>query len=114
MGERRYDPDHKAALDAMLLGVPGITAGQMMGHPIYKIAGKMFACLMPNGVAIKLPPEDAARLLTQDHTAPWAPGGTVFRQWVQIILPRAEDAAAYQDYLERSVSYVLELAEKDR
>lgn len=109
---QRFDPDHKATLDAMLLDVPGVTAGQMFGHPTYKIAGKVFATLMENGVTVKLPEDAAAELLAHDYAVPFAPMGNPMRQWVLIQVADAEEYARHQPALETALSYVLAEATK--
>ena len=104
---QRFDPTHKAKLDALLLGLPGVQAGQMFGHPSYKIAGKIFASLMENGVTVKLPPARVESLLQRDDIVPFAPMGRPMRQWVLI---RAQDPAAYDSYadiLREGLEYVL-------
>ncbi len=111
MNPLRYNPDHKTVMDAMLLGVPGVEAGQMMGHPGYKIAGKMFAFLMEDGVAIKLPEEACRELLARPQVIPFAPGGgTPMRHWVQVNLPDAASYTGYQSYFELAVEFVLDQA----
>jgi hypothetical protein len=110
--EQRFNSDHKAALDAFLLGVPGVTPGQMMGHPGYFIAGKMFALLVEDGFAMKLPDEPKKILLAQDNTALFAPGGTPMRNWVQVRLEDSAVFAGYGDYLRQAIEFVLEQAAK--
>ena len=112
MSQQRYHPDHKAALDALLLGVPGVTPGQMMGHPGYFIAGKMFAFLVEEGFAMKLPDKPKKVLLAQDNTALFAPGGTPMRNWVQVRMDSPADYAGYTDYLRQAIEFVLEQASK--
>ncbi|NLX11494.1 MAG: MmcQ/YjbR family DNA-binding protein [Chloroflexi bacterium] len=107
----RYKPDHKTVIDALLLGVEGISTRQMFGHPGYQIAGKMFAYLMEEGVAVKLPPEAVQAMLKQPHVVPFTPmGGTPMRGWVQINLPDADGYRAYSGIFEQAVEYVLEQA----
>jgi predicted DNA-binding protein (MmcQ/YjbR family) len=105
---QHYDPTHKTALDAMLLDLPGVSAGQMFGHPSYKIKGKIFASLMEDGVTLKLPDEAVKALLKHDNAAPFAPMGNPMRQWVLIRVQDAADYAAYRAYFEQALSFVTE------
>lgn len=102
----RFNPDHKAALDPLLLSIPGVTAGHMFGHPSYKIAGKMFAALLEDGVTLKLPADTGFRLLSQhDDVEPFSPMGHPMRQWVLIRLGDPQDCLAYRPYFEQAIAF---------
>jgi predicted DNA-binding protein (MmcQ/YjbR family) len=103
---RRFNPDHKDTLDAMLLDLPGVEPGQMFGHPSYKIMGKIFASLMETGVTLKLPEDRVQALLQEPTIAPFAPMGNPMRQWVLIEVEDAADFARYRAYFEEALQFV--------
>lgn len=111
MSPQHFLPDHKAALDGILLGVPGVTTRLSFGQPSYCVRGKMFACLMLDGVAIKVPDEIEAELMARDNVIPFAPGGGgSMRHWVQINVSDPAEYDHYTPYLEHAFQYVLDLA----
>ena len=101
-----YLPEHKTAVDALLLGMPGISTGQMFGHPSYKIAGKMFAALMEEGIILKLPQATINDLLTRGNVSSFAPGGTPMRLWVLIEVSDPAGYAQYVDYCQEALEFV--------
>lgn len=104
-----YNSEHKAVLDRLLSGYPGVRAGKMFGFPAYYAGQKLCTCLYEEGVGIKLPEATAARLLQTDpHVIPFRPlGKAQMREWVQINLPRSEDYKEYISIFEESIQYVL-------
>ena len=58
---------HKAILDSVLLGMPGVVEGKMFGYSAYYVNGKLFACIYRKGVGLKVPEEVAAKLLSEKH-----------------------------------------------
>jgi hypothetical protein len=105
----KFNPEHKAVLDDLLLGYAHVRAGKMFGFPAYYAAKKMCICLYEEGVGIKLPAQSVARMLEQDPLViPFQPMGKhVMREWVQINLDRSEDYRRYQSVFEESIGYVL-------
>jgi hypothetical protein len=78
-----------AALDA-----PHITRGRMMGRPILKTGGSMFACFQGDALAFRLgagTPEHAAALGIRG-AALFDPGGKgrPFKDWVSIPVTEAD------------------------
>jgi hypothetical protein len=109
-----YQPEHKAAVDALLLGLPGVTTGQMFGHPSYKIAGKVFASLMENGIILKLPQATVNDLLKRENVTSFAPGGTPMRLWVLIEMSGADEYAQYMAYYQEAWEFVASESEKSK
>jgi predicted DNA-binding protein (MmcQ/YjbR family) len=103
---QRYDPNHKTVLDKMMLGLPGVEAGQMFGYPSYKIGGKVFASLMEDGVAIKLPDEGVKALLEHDNVTPFTRMGRTMRQWVLVSVDDAAELDSYRPYFEQALAFV--------
>ena len=93
------NPSRKEQIDALLLKLPGVTAGKINGFDAYFVSDKMFACISGKGVGLRLPAAVATELqFSRDNVEPFQPGGTPSsREWIQI--DRA-DAAEYQKDLE--------------
>ena len=89
----------KAQIDALLLKLPGVTAGKINGFDAYFVSDKMFACISGKGIGLRLPAAVATELqFSRDNVEPFQPGGTVStREWIQI--DRA-DATEYEKDLE--------------
>jgi hypothetical protein len=104
-----FSPEHKAVLDALLLGDPRLRPGKMFGYPAYYAGEKLCICLYEAGVGLKLPEPSAVKLLeTDSNVIPFQPmGRRKMREWVQINLERSEDYRAYQPVFEESIAYVL-------
>ena len=104
-----FSPDHKAVLDDLLLGHPGVRPGKMFGYPAYYVGKKLSICLYEEGVGVKLPEQSAVQLLASDPNAiPFRPmGRPKMREWVQINLSRSEDYRRYESVFEESIRYLL-------
>lgn len=99
--------EHKLALDSLLLGMSGVTAGKMFGYPAYYVNRKLFACVYDNGVGVKVPEEVAATLLCKEHIAPFQPMGKPrMREWIQINRLRSTDYRLDMDIFRAAVNFV--------
>jgi hypothetical protein len=89
----------KAAIDALLLALPNVSARKLNGLDAYFVADKMFACISGKGIGIRLPVAVATELqFSRGNVVPFMPGGTAStREWIQI---DREDAAEYAQDLE--------------
>jgi hypothetical protein len=56
----KFNPEHKAVLDELLLGYDEVSSGKMFGFPGYYVGKKLCICLYEQGVGIKLPEESVA------------------------------------------------------
>jgi hypothetical protein len=85
----------KAQFDALLLGLPGVSARTINGLDAYFVSDKMFACISGNGIGLRLPVATATELrFSRDNVFPFQPGGMAStREWIQI---ERADAAAYE------------------
>jgi hypothetical protein len=111
MSEMRFDPQQRDVLDSMLLSMPGVKRGQAFGQPAYYINGKMFACLNPTGVSVKLPKEQAAALIDGSTFVPFEPmPGRAMGGWVLVIHPEAENYRQDESLLQQAFEYVSQLA----
>lgn len=107
----RYNENHKAVLDDMLLGQPGVRAGKMFGYPAYYAGKKLSICLFEQGVGVKVPELTAKNLLAEDpnviHFQPM--GRRKMKEWIQINLEQSEDYRGYLNVFEESIDFVLSL-----
>lgn len=85
----------KAALDALLLALPGVIGKRINQLDAYFVGDRMFACISGKGVGLRLPVTTATELqFARDNVGPFQPGGVAStREWIQI--DRA-DAADYE------------------
>ena len=85
----------KAALDALLLALPGVSGKRINQLDAYFVGDRMFACISGKGVGLRLPVTTATELqFARDNVGPFQPGGVAStREWIQI--DRA-DAADYE------------------
>jgi hypothetical protein len=104
-----YREEVKTVMDELLLPIPGVRGGQAFGYPAYKVKGKVFVFVGGAGIAVKLPPERVAALLSEEEAAhPFEPvEGRIWKAWVS--LDRADPAAyaADQALFEESIEYIL-------
>src|SRR4051812_15278106 len=86
MKDNPLDAAHKTALDALLLKIRGVEAGDMTGLSAYFVAKKMFACICNGGVGVRLPTTEAANLhFSMNNVVPFQPRGRPStREWIQI------------------------------
>ena len=105
-----YNEQHKAVLDELLLGYPGVRPGKMFGYPAYFVGKKLSICVYEEGVGLKLPAQSVAHLLENDpHVIPFVPmGRRRMREWVQINLERSEEYRQYMPVFEEAVHYLME------
>jgi hypothetical protein len=107
MGPPAFNPNHKVALDAILLKMPGVVAGMMFGYPAYYINKKLFACLYEEGVGIKVPAKVAESLVGRNGITRFVPKGRKpMKEWIQINHERSEDYRMDGEILKISVEYV--------
>jgi hypothetical protein len=90
---------HKAQLDTLLLGLPGVTAKTINGLDAYFVSDRMFACISGSGVGLRLPVATATELqFSRGNVVPFQPGGkSSTREWIQI---DREDPAGYAEDIE--------------
>ena len=88
----------KALIDALLLRLPGVSAGKINKLDAYFVGDRMFACIDGNGIGLRLPVATATDLqFSRADVVPFQPGGlSISREWVQIV---CADAAEYEQDL---------------
>lgn len=87
----------KAALDALLLKLPGVSARKINGLDAYFVSDRMFACLSGKGVGLRLPVATATELqFSRGDVGSFQPAGMPStREWIQI--DRDDEADYAQD-----------------
>jgi hypothetical protein len=102
------DSDVKAALDPLLLKIPGVQAADMAGMHAYFVAKKMFACICNGGVGIRLSTGAAAQLqFSRSDVVPFEPKGRPSsREWIQINRANPADYDKDLDVFKSSVDFV--------
>ena len=110
----KFNQDHKAVLDDLLLDHPAVRSGHMFGYPAYYAGDKLSICLYEQGVGLKVPEATAKRLLEDDpNVIPFQPlGRRKMREWIQINLSQSEDYRQYRSVFEESIAFVLSLQGK--
>jgi hypothetical protein len=108
-----YREDVLAVLEDLFGGRPDVRRGKMFGLPAFSTGGKVFATVMGDGVALKLPPETIARLADAE-IAPFEVMGKKMGGWIQISRPEAESYAADAPLFETSIGYVAEQASQPK
>lgn len=93
------ESSRKAQIDALLLKLPGVSAGKINDLDAYFVSDKMFACISGDGVGLRLPVATATELqFSRDNVVPFRPGGMASsREWIQI---ERADATEYEKDLE--------------
>ena len=102
------DLSHKRVLDAMLLKLSGVEAGEMTGLLAYFVGKKMFACVCNGGVGVRLPAAEAANLqFSKDNVAPFQPKGRQStREWIQINHQNSADYEQDLEIFQSSIAFV--------
>ena len=105
----KFNPEHKAVLDDLLLGYSNVRAGKMFGFPAYYAGKKLCICMYELGVGVKIPEQSAKKLLEVDtNVVPFQPlGKPKMREWIQINLDHSEDYRQYMPVFEESIHHVL-------
>lgn len=102
------DYPHKAVVDEMILGVPGVTGGKAFGYPAYRFGKRIFCWAVENGITIKLPAPRIEELLAGDPNAAYfSPGeGTIWREWIMFKRADPEDYHDLRGLFDESIAYV--------
>ncbi len=103
-----YREDHKAAMDDLLLPLPGVKGGKSWGYPSYKVNGKIFAFVGGNGIAIKLPLLRVKGLADEGgaYKIFEVTDGVFWKEWLSIDRAVSADYEQDLELLEESHQYV--------
>ncbi|MCE9641242.1 MAG: hypothetical protein K8S22_14055 [Betaproteobacteria bacterium] len=102
------ESSRKAQIDAILLKLPGVSAGKINKLDAYFVSDKMFACISGDGVGLRLPVATATELqFSRDNIVPFQPGGMAStREWIQINRAEAADYEKDLDLFQTSLAFV--------
>lgn len=102
------DLSHKQVLDALLLKIAGVEAGEMTGLLAYFVGKRMFACVCNGGVGVRLPAAQAANLqFSKDNVVAFEPKGRKStREWIQINHENSADYELDLDIFQSSIAFV--------
>ena len=102
------DSSRKAQIDAVLLKLPGVSAGKINKLDAYFVNDKMFACISGDGVGLRLPVATATELqFSRDNIVPFQPGGMAStREWIQINRAEAADYEKDLELFQTSLAFV--------
>ena len=108
MNSEAGDANRKAQIDALLLGLPGVSARKINGLDAYFVSDRMFACISGKGIGLRLPVAAATELqFSRDNVVPFQPGGIASsREWVQIDRAEAADYEKDLPLFQASLEFV--------
>ena len=93
-------------LSQLVSDLPGVKEGKMFGFPAFYVAGKMFACVHGEGLALKLPVEEVESLLDRPGFTRFEPLGRRMGGWVHIAFADVEDYRGEGEMISASARYV--------
>lgn len=98
----------KAAIDAVLLALPGVATKKINGLDAYFVNDRMFACISGKGVGLRLPVAAATELqFARENVGSFNPGGMASsREWIQIDRADAAEYAQDLDVFQASLEFV--------
>jgi hypothetical protein len=104
----KHNPEIKAAVDKILLHIPGVQGSKAFGYPAYKINGKVFAFVGSKGVSAKLPQARVRELVEAGGSLrPFeVAGGVVWKEWVFLELENTERLRNYSALFDEAIQYV--------
>lgn len=101
-----FSLDHWVALEALLADEPRVQAGKMFGFPAFYTGGRLLACAVHEGIALKLPEPMAQALIEDGRASPFRPlDKFAMRSWIMLAcLP--EELAEHEDLITASIDFV--------
>ena len=98
----------KAHIDAVLLGLPGVSTKKINALDAYFVNDKMFACISGNGVGLRLPVATANELhFSRENVVAFQPGGMASsKEWVQIDRAEASEYAKDLELFQAAIEFV--------
>jgi hypothetical protein len=101
--------DLEQLLNAFVAEHRGLETGRLFGAPGAYAGRKLFACVVVEGIAVRLP-ADAQRAAIERGGRPWTPIGRRMADWVVFKPPSAAAAAAIAPFLEIGARHAAHLA----
>ena len=91
----------------------GVRRGQMFGLPAIYVGRRLVACLIEDGVIVRLPPEAARREIQSKRASPYNHGARDSRNWVMYRPRTAAAARALVPVVETAVRHQAERQVED-
>jgi hypothetical protein len=99
MNADALERSRKAAIDALLLKLPGVSTRKINRLDAYFVSDRMFACISGSGIGLRVPAAMARELqFSRDDIVEFQPRGLASsREWIQI---NRADATEYEQDLQ--------------
>ncbi len=110
MAKAEYSIDLKAVVEPLMFKMPKVLPGKMFGYPAYYVNGKLMACIVGDGLGLKVPEKLAAELIETGRAVCFQPlGRRRMREWIELKVENPEDILQETALLETSRQYILSL-----
>ena len=98
----------KAAIDALLLKLPGVKAKKIGGLDGYFVGDRMFACINGKGLGLRLPAAAARELqFSRENVSGFQPAGLpASKEWIQLDRAQAADFEKDQETIQAAYDFV--------
>ena len=105
--KKESDP-RKAAIDALMLALPGVVGKKINGLDAYFVNDRMFACISGEGIGLRVPVAMANELqFSRENVGAFQPAGLPSsREWVQVNRADAADYAKDLEIFQAAHAYV--------
>lgn len=103
-----YRDDHKAMIDSLVLGMPGVKGSKAFGYPAYKVNGKIFAFVGGGGMILKLGERRVQEVVASRPACKVfeVTDGVYWQAWLNIDHAESEDFVDDLDLIEEAVGFV--------
>jgi len=108
-----YDEDLANRIRELLGSERGVDEKRMFGGLAFLINGNMsVAASGQGGLMVRVPPEDAEKLLARAHVTPMVMGGRQMRGWLRVDADGVKTKRQLQGWVTRGVDYARSLPPK--
>ncbi|WP_373138475.1 TfoX/Sxy family protein [Mycobacterium marinum] len=102
-----YDTGLADRIRELLARQPGVDEMRMFGGLAFLIGGHMAVAVSgQGGLLVRVPPEDADKLLERDHVSLMVMAGRETRRWLQVASQGVKTKRQLQSWVDRAVGYV--------
>lgn len=84
-----------------------VISGRIFGHVGFSINRRFFCFGYEDGLAIKLHPDDYAKILQLDETESFRPGGSAMGTWAVLTYPDAEQYLDNWHWIDKAMAYIV-------
>nr|WP_090277181.1 TfoX/Sxy family protein [Mycolicibacterium komanii]CRL71237.1 hypothetical protein CPGR_02330 [Mycolicibacterium komanii] len=110
-----YDEDLAHRIRELLSGERGVEEKPMFGGLAFLVNGNMaVAASGQGGLMVRVPYDDAAKLLSREHVAPMVMAGREMRGWLRVTSDGLTTKRQLQPWITRSVDFAKSLPPKER